>query len=141
MSRKAERWLYAGMSVFGIALVLFATLILKNVLSDSQSGIMIGAGAGLFGIGVSKWAIQLWGEKNPELMKQNEIEARDERNQWIRLKARAICGEVLHWLLMVGAWIGIAVNAPMWVILLLTGIFLLKTILELLLMAYYQRIM
>ena len=72
-------------------------------------------------------------------MKQNEIEANDERNQLIRMKAQALCGEILHWLLMVGAWIGILVDAPLWSILLLVGVFLLKTILDVILMAYCQR--
>lgn len=38
-------------------------------------------------------------------MKINEIEEKDERNQLIRSKAQAISGEVLHWLLMAGAWV------------------------------------
>lgn len=37
-------------------------------------------------------------------MKINEIEEKDERNQLIRSKAQAISGEILHWLLMAGAW-------------------------------------
>lgn len=34
---------------------------------------MIGIGAGLFGYGIAKWYVGLWGEKNPDLIKQNEI--------------------------------------------------------------------
>ncbi|MFQ9821719.1 MAG: hypothetical protein ACLRXK_11220 [Acutalibacteraceae bacterium] len=44
-------------------------------------------------------------QKNPDLMKINEIEEKDERNQLIRSKAQAISGEILHWLLMAGAWV------------------------------------
>ena len=139
MNKKIKTRLYLVIGILGIVLALAARFILKDLLSDSQIGAMIGVGAGLFGFGISKWCFGLWSEKNPELMKQNEIEANDERNQFIRLKAQALCGEILHWLLMVGAWIGIVVDAPLWVILLLAGIFLLKTILDLILMAYYQR--
>ena len=45
-------------------------------------------------------------------MKINEIEEKDERNQLIRSKAQAISGEVLHWLLMAGAWVCIFFDAP-----------------------------
>ena len=62
-------------------------------------------------------------------MELNEMEDKDRRNQFIRNKARAISGEILHWLLMAGAWI---------CIFLLVGVFLLKTITDLILMAYYQ---
>ena len=72
-------------------------------------------------------------------MKLNEIEEKDERNQLIRDKAQAKSGEILHWLLMAGAWIGIFLDAPMWITLLLVGIFLLKTVLDFIFMSYYQK--
>ena len=72
-------------------------------------------------------------------MRQNAIEAKDERNQLIRCKAQSLSGEILHWLLMAGAWLAIFLDAPLWVTLALVGVFLLKTVLDLVLMAYYQR--
>ncbi|BDF58961.1 hypothetical protein CE91St36_17780 [Christensenellaceae bacterium] len=137
MKKKTGVYLVIGM--IGIALALSVRFLLQDYLSASQSGAMIGIGAGLFGFGISKWCFGRWSEKNPELMKQNEIEANDERNQFIRLKAQALCGEIFHWILMAGAWICIVIDAPLWVTLLLVGTFLLKTILDLVLMAYYQR--
>ena len=83
----------------------------------------------------------MWGTKNPDLMKQNEIEEKDERNQLIRNKAQAISGEILHWLLMAGAWMCILSDTPIWVVLILVGAFLLKTIIDFILMAYYQHTM
>ena len=67
-----------------------------------------------------------------------EIEEKDERKQLIRSKAQAISGEILHWLLMAGAWVCIFFDAPLWIVLTLVGAFLLKTILDFILMAYYQ---
>ena len=72
-------------------------------------------------------------------MKLNEIEEKDERNQLIRDKAQAKSGEILHWLLMAGAWIGIFLDAPMWITLLLVGIFLLKTVLDFILCPIIKR--
>lgn len=139
MNKKAKTRLYLVIGILGVVFALAAKFVLKDFLSDSQSGAIIGVGAGLCGFGISKWCFGIWSEKNPEIMKQNEIEANDERNQFIRIKAQALCGEILHWLLMVVAWICIVIDAPMWVILLFVGAFLLKTILDLILMAYYQR--
>ena len=136
MKKKTGIYLVIGM--IGIAIALSAGFLLRNYLSDSQSGAMIGIGAGLFGYGIAKWCLGLWGAKTPDLMKINEIEEKDERNQIIRSKAQAISGEVLHWLLMAGAWVCIFFDAPIWTVLALVGAFLLKTILAFILMAYYQ---
>ena len=137
MNKKPGMYLVIGM--IGIALALTAKfLILQDYLSDTQSGALIGIGAGLFGYGIAKWYIGLWAIKNPDLMKLNEIEEKDERNQLIRNKAQAISGEILHWLLMAGAWMCIIFNASIWIVLILVGAFLLKTIMDFILMAYYQ---
>ena len=136
--KKKIKW-YLVIGIAGIAFALAARFLLQDYLSDSQSGAMIGIGAGLFGYGIAKWCIGLWGEKNPDLMKLNEIEEKDERNQLIRSKAQAISGEILHWLLMAGAWVCIFFDAPIWVVLVLVGVFLSKTIIDFILTAYYQR--
>lgn len=139
MNKKVKTGLYLVIGILGIVFALAGKFVLKDFLSDSQSSVMIGVGVGLFVFGISKWCFGLWIEKNPELMKQNEIEANDERNQFIRLKAQALSGKILHWLLMVGAWVGIVIDVSLWTILLFVGTFLLKTILDFILMAYYQR--
>ena len=101
MKKKTAAYLAIG--VVGIALALAAKFLLQGFLSNAQSGAMVGVGAGLFGYGVGKGCVALWGEKHPDLMKQSEIEEKDERNQLIRSKAQAISGEILHWLLIAGA--------------------------------------
>ena len=135
---KKKTGIYLVIGIVSIALALSARFLLQDCLSDSQSGAMIGIGAGLFGYGIAKWCVALWGAKNPDLMKINEIEEKDERNQLIRSKAQAISGEILHWLLMAGAWVCIFFDAPIWTVLTLVASFLLKTILDFILMAYYQ---
>ncbi|MFQ7111955.1 MAG: hypothetical protein ACLRP9_10240 [Anaerovoracaceae bacterium] len=138
MNEKVKTRLYLVIGIVGIAFALAARFLLQDYLSDSQSGAMIGIGVGLFGYGIAKWCVGLWGAKNPDLMKLNEIEVKDERNQLIRSKAQAISGEILHWLLIAGAWICIFIDAPIWVVLVLVGVFLLKTIIDFILMAYYR---
>lgn len=138
MNEKVKTRLYLVIGIVGIAFALAARFLLQDYLSDSQSGAMIGIGVGLFGYGIAKWCVGLWGAKNPDLMKLNEIEVKDERNQLIRSKAQAISGEIRHWLLIAGAWICIFIDAPIWVVLVLVGVFLLKTIIDFILMAYYR---
>ena len=136
--KAGTKW-YVALSAFGIVMVSAAQFFLADFLNDAQSGAIIGVGAGLFGYGIAKWLLGCWGKKNPDLMKQTEIEAKDERNQMIRNKAQAISGEWLHWLLMAGAWTAIFMNVPLWVTLAFVSVFLLKTIFDLILTAYYQR--
>ena len=138
MKNKTKTGVYLVIGIVGIVLALIARLLLQDYLSASQSGAIIGIGAGLFGYGIAKWCVGLWGAKNPDLMKINEIEEKDERNQLIRSKAQAILGEILHWLLMAGAWVCIFIDAPIWVVLVLVGVFLLKTIIDFILIAYYR---
>ena len=71
---KKKTGIYLVIGIVSIALALSARFLLQDCLSDSQSGAMIGIGAGLFGYGIAKWCVALWGAKNPDLMKINDIE-------------------------------------------------------------------
>ena len=44
----------------------------------------------------------------------------------------------LQWLVMAGAWVTIIAGTKLWITLVLIGVFLLKTVIELALMAYYR---
>ena len=55
MNEKVKTRLYLVIGIVGIAFALAAKFLSQDYLSDSQSGAMIGVGAGLFGFGISKW--------------------------------------------------------------------------------------
>lgn len=139
MKAKTKQTLYLILGILGLVLAAVAKFLPAQVWNKTQIGAVIGVGAGLFGFGLVKWWVERWNEKNPEIVKQNEIERKDERNQLIRGKAQALSGEILHWLLMGGAWAAIILDAPLWVTLAFVGVFLLKTVLDLAFIAYYQR--
>ena len=139
MKAKTKQTLYLILGILGLVLAAVAKFLSAQVWNKAQIGAVIGVGAGLFGFGLVKWWVERWNEKNPEIVKQNEIERKDERNQLIRSKAQALSGEILHWLLMGGAWAAIILDAPLWVTLAFVGVFLLKTVLDLAFIAYYQR--
>ena len=139
MKAKTKQTLYLILEILGLVLAAVAKFLPVQVWNKTQIGAVIGVGAGLFSFGLVKWWVERWNEKNPEIVKQNEIERKDERNQLIRSKAQALSGEILHWLLMGGAWAAIILDAPLWVTLAFVGVFLLKTVLDLAFIAYYQR--
>ncbi len=139
MNEKVKTRLYLVIGLAGIVLVLVSKFIIADLTSAFISRALICVGFGIFGIGITKWCFGIWNEKNPELMKEYEIEANDERNQLIKIKAQAVCGEILRWMLMGAAWVCIVMDFPIWIAVALVCVFLLKNALELILMAYYQR--
>ena len=64
MKKKTAAYLAIG--IVGIALALAAKFLLQGFLSNVQSGAMVGVGAGLFGYGMGKGCVALWGEKHPD---------------------------------------------------------------------------
>lgn len=129
---------YLALAIFGIVLGIAARVFLSGVLTALWSGVFLGAGFGLFGFGGANFALCLWEEKNPEIMRVNEVELNDERNVAIRRRAKAASGDILQWLVMAGAWVTIIAGTKLWITLVLIGVFLLKTVIELALMAYYR---
>lgn len=107
--------------------------------SDSMGGMLTGMGSGLLALGISRLLLLRQQAKHPEQYRQNEIAANDERNVAIRRRAQAISGEVLQWGILAAAWFSIGLDAPLWVTLLATGLFLAKSLLELYLMIRYER--
>lgn len=130
---------YLVVAIIGILLAVAATFLFDEVWTNTQTGAVVGVGAGLFGFGISKFMVGRWEDKNPEIFKQKTIEEKDERNQMIKNKSQAISGEVIHWLLMLGAWISIFFDAPLWITLAFVSVFLLKTTLDIAFTAYYQK--
>lgn len=136
MNKKSLFFLVIG--IIGIALIVSA-IVLDGKVSDAVDGRLMGVGAGLTGLGISMWQFFRWVKKDPAKWKQYEIESNDERNVIIKFRAKAIAGEVLQWTVMVAAWAAIFLDAPLWVILAAVGVFLFKTVLEMCLMARYQK--
>ena len=97
---------------------------------NSHSGILLGTGAGVIGASIAKlYSINLE-KKNPDMIKENEIELQDERNVLIRQRAKAKSADITQWLIMIIAYLEIFVNAPLWIILLTVGIFVLYNIIQ-----------
>ena len=127
-----------ALGLLGVALAL-VSLALEGRISDPIGGMLMGIGAGLVGFGFSQWRMWRGEEKDPQKMRQSQVEANDERNVAIRRRAQAVSGEVLQWTVMAATLISIGLEAPLWVTLAGVSVFLAKCILELVLMLRYQR--
>lgn len=139
MRRKETRFvvlLAAGVCLAGAALALQ-----KTGIPDSLGGMLMGLGSGLFGMSAAMLLSVRQERKNPALARQNEISRKDERNTAMRNRAKALAGDVLQWAVMAAAWMAVGLGAPLWVVLLAVGVFVMKSLLELCLLLRYQKTM
>ena len=116
--------------VMAITISVIMIILSQFVELNSHSGILLGTGAGVIGASIAKlYSINLE-KKNPDMIKENEIELQDERNVLIRQRAKAKSADIIQWLIMLIAYLEIFVNAPLWIILLTVGIFVLYNIIQ-----------
>ena len=120
-------------SMFYISSIIISVIMIilsQFVELNSHSGILLGTGAGVLGANIAKlYSINLE-KKNPDLIKENEIELKDERNVLIRQRAKAKSADITQWLIMLVAYLEILVNAPLWITLVTIGIFILYNIIQ-----------
>ena len=116
--------------ISGIIISVIMIILSQFVELNSHSGILLGTGAGVIGASIAKlYSINLE-KKNPDMIKENEIELKDERNILIRQRAKAKSADIIQWLIMLIAYLEIFVNAPLWIILVTIGIFVLYNIIQ-----------
>ena len=94
---------------------------------NSLSRLLLGT---VFGVCIAKLYFINFEKKNPDIVKENEIEFKDERNVLIRQRAKAKSADIMQWLTMLIAYLTILVNAPLWITLVLVGIFVLYNIIQ-----------
>ena len=117
---------YITALIISIIMIILSQFVELN----SHSGILLGTGAGVIGASIAKlYSINLE-KKNPDMIKENEIELKDERNILILQRAKAKSADITQWLIMIIAYLEIFVNAPLWIILLTVGIFVLYNIIQ-----------
>ena len=120
-------------SMFYISAIIISVIMIilsQFVELNSHSGILLGTGAGVIGASIAKLYFISLENKNPDIIKENEIELKDERNVLILQKAKAKSADIIQWLIMVIAYLTILVNAPLWITLLTVGIFVLYNIIQ-----------
>ena len=116
--------------VMAITISVIMIILSQFVELNSHSGILLGTGAGVIGASIAKLYTINLEKKNPDMIKENEIELQDERNVLILQRAKAKSADITQWLIMMIAYLEIFVNAPLWIILLTVGIFVLYNIIQ-----------
>ena len=138
MDRNQKKRLFQILLAAGIVL-LALSLLLDGRVSDTLGGMLCGVGSGLLAMSGSTLLNLRHEAKHPEMARRHDIEQRDERNVAIRRRAQAVAGEALQWAVLAAAWLSIGLDAPLWVPLAATGVFVAKSVLELYLMVRYER--
>jgi len=126
---------------FSIILIISAFIIENLMGTDVKviSGIMLGLGAGLFGMSVAKLIELNYLKKNPLKAKEQTIELKDERNIYIRYKAKAKAGDITGYLLIALAFICIVAKLPVWVTMSLIGVYVVNFIIQLVFLSIIQK--
>ncbi len=120
--RNKKMKLYIALAVMGAVLVSIGKFVF---LVDTISGLLIGIGAGLFGLSVARIIAIGIAEKNPEYKRKASIEEKDERNMAINNKAKAKGFDAMGYILTSLMLIFVFVNADLSIILLLVFAYLL----------------
>lgn len=121
----------------GICLLTLSILI-KTEISKPISGVLLGVGGGLLGLGIIGLVTNHIESRNPAMKKNKEIEDNDERNILIRHRAKARAGDITQWLIMAIAYVTILISAPLWVTLFVVCVFVFYNVTGILLMNKYQ---
>lgn len=135
---KRKQRLYIALLAAGLCLAAAALALRGRGLPDGIGGMLTGVGSGLIGLSVSQLVLLRRERKNPALARQNKISRNDERNIALRNRAKALSGDVLQWTVLAAAWLAIGLDAPLWVPLLATGVFVAKSVMELCLLLHYS---
>ena len=135
---KRMKGLYIAFIVLGLCFAA-ASLIFWEEIPYSLGTMLMCSGSGMVAIGLTQLLMLRLNTKDPAQARRKEIEVNDERNVAIRRRAKALSGDALQWVVMVAAWVSLACNAPLWVTLGMTAVFVLKSVLEVYLAARYQR--
>lgn len=125
--------------VFGICLALAGGFLLKGEELKAVSGVCIGIGACLFGLGVSSLFMLRYEEKNPEIAKIKEIEEKDERNIAIRNRAKAKAADITQYFIVALTFVTILIRAPLWVTFVTIGVYLSYNVLMLYLISKFSK--
>ena len=137
--KEKYRPVYLALLILGVILLGAALLLRNSGIPVSAHGAMLGVGGGLTAMAAAYLLMLHWVKRDPRKMKMEEIEAKDERSVAIRRRAQAVAGNALQWGMIAAAWLSIGLGAPLWVMLTMVAAFVAKTVLELCLMARYQR--
>ncbi|SHH69259.1 hypothetical protein SAMN02745196_01058 [Clostridium collagenovorans DSM 3089] len=125
-----------ALSIIGLLLTIFVN---AGDVFSRLSTLIFALGFGLIGGGLGNLYKIRNIEKIPGKSKQMEIDYKDERNELIRNIAKSKAGDITNWFVILIAYICIIMGYPLWLIFFVLGVFLLKYIIEIMLIIKYNK--
>lgn len=129
--------------ILGISLFLIGVYLIYFVNGGNEfsrfSTLITALGGGLIGGSTARLYRINRVEKTPNKSKEIEIEYNDERNTFIRYKAKSISGEITNWIFILVAYICVVKDYSSWLTYLILGIVISKYILEGIFISKYNK--
>lgn len=136
---KKKKRFFTVLIVIGLCLVGVSFLLWRTGQPYHVWAALMGGATVLFSVSFSQ-RLAIWSEEtNPSEAKRNKVERDDERNVAMRNRAKALSGDVLQWAIVIVAWATYGLGANLGVVLLAFLAVVSKGLLELYLMARYQK--
>ena len=114
--------IYLALTVLAAIFVAIGKFVFTG---NTIPGLLIGIGAGLFGLSLAQIIVIAIAEKNPEYKRKASIEEKDERNIAINNNAKAKGFDAMGYILTILMLIFVFLNADLSIILLLVFAYLL----------------
>ncbi len=86
-------------------------------------GLCVGIGSGMIGMNVANLLIRSYYKKHPDIKKQSDIDAKDERTIFIHTKAKAKAFDITIKTLIAVPFLLIIADSPLWMTLTAVGIY------------------
>lgn len=124
----------------GILIFIFGFYLMNNdVNKGGLTGILVGIGSGLFGVGLANIFTLFYIQKNPEKAKWKEIQVNDERNKILKYKTGSTIYTINWYIICVLMVIASILEAPIWIRFSLVGIIVLDAILYIIIFNIYNK--
>lgn len=130
---------YVSMAIGVCFFIALSVYVLAAKVNGGVIGVLLGIGISFLLTGLLNIIINKIQSRKPETIRQNYIEYKDERNVMIRYRAKAKAGDISQWFIMGIAYLLILTDAPLWIILVCVGAFLMNFILYLIFMSKYSK--
>lgn len=137
MNRKTKKWLL----IVGLLISMIMQFIGVTAGFEHRfiSGTCLGIAAVMLSLCINKLYRLSYEKEFPDLVHQEEIELRDERNTLIRLLAKSKSSDIVRWFILILAWLNFILKGILWLTFALIGVYLLIYILEWYFTDKYQR--
>ncbi|MGL5634457.1 MAG: DUF2178 domain-containing protein [Sarcina sp.] len=126
-------------SLWFLIIIINALIIMGVNGNVNASSLLIGVISGAIGLLLSSLILKRYSKVHNRSWKNQEIEYKDERNTYIRQRAKAKTADIMQWSIMGVAFLTILLDMKFSITLILVGLFIIVNIIELLYMSKYNK--